>query len=308
MTSAATGATRADLLAHVDAYLAALGANDPSALPAAPGARFTENGQALALGTGLWATASGVSGEPYVVTADEQSGQAAVIAVVADAGEPAVLGARLAAGDAGLTALETVICRHTGAIFDPAGYGAPAGRYREPLAPAARRSRSELVAIVDGYFEAIERDDASALAVTDDWVRKENGVQTTLLPGGSWGEPLTPAEEQALSRLFAMNVADQIDAGWLRFIADVVDRRYPLVDEERGVVLAAVVFDIPGGSRRVHLGKGIDQEAPYPPFARDTSSMLMLELFHVTDGRIDQIDAVFDFFPYGMRSGWAGGA
>jgi hypothetical protein len=48
----AAGATRQDLIAHLDAYLDALAANDPSTL-GSPDIRFTENGQLLPIGKGL---------------------------------------------------------------------------------------------------------------------------------------------------------------------------------------------------------------------------------------------------------------
>lgn len=50
--------SRAELNGFVDRYLEALVAHDPSRLPLAPGAKFTENGQRLELGDGLWNTIS----------------------------------------------------------------------------------------------------------------------------------------------------------------------------------------------------------------------------------------------------------
>ena len=44
----------------VEKYLAALVAHDPSRLPLAVNVRFTENGQELHLGDGLWGTTSGL--------------------------------------------------------------------------------------------------------------------------------------------------------------------------------------------------------------------------------------------------------
>ena len=55
-TPAATTCDRACLEKLLDTYLGALVAHDPKRLPLAPGARFTENGQALPPGDGLWGT------------------------------------------------------------------------------------------------------------------------------------------------------------------------------------------------------------------------------------------------------------
>ncbi len=62
---------RDGLIGHIDRYLAALAANDPSGLHVADGVRFTENGQTLALGNGLWATATRVPDHDYAQVEDE---------------------------------------------------------------------------------------------------------------------------------------------------------------------------------------------------------------------------------------------
>ena len=50
---------RACLEGLLDRYVDALVARDPSRLPAADTVRFTENGQRLELGDGLWRTVTG---------------------------------------------------------------------------------------------------------------------------------------------------------------------------------------------------------------------------------------------------------
>jgi hypothetical protein len=66
---------RACLDGLVDRYLAALAAHDPARLPLAPGARFTENGQELKLGDGMWAVAGSI-GAYKLYFADATRGQA----------------------------------------------------------------------------------------------------------------------------------------------------------------------------------------------------------------------------------------
>ena len=64
-----------------------------------------------------------------------------------------------------------------------------------------------------------------------------------------------------------------------------VKRRYVLVDEERGIVLPLVLFEIPqglGGSRTLHLA----------------------ELFKVEGGKIMDILAIMVNQPLGTPSGW----
>src|SRR5271155_4140740 len=52
--AAGTTCDRACLEGFIDQYLAALVAQDPSKLPLAKNARYTENGQELKLGDGMW--------------------------------------------------------------------------------------------------------------------------------------------------------------------------------------------------------------------------------------------------------------
>ena len=66
--------TRRDgLIGHVDRYLQALVAHEPASLPLAPGVRYTENGQELALGSGLWGTASDVPAHDYAWVANGEA-------------------------------------------------------------------------------------------------------------------------------------------------------------------------------------------------------------------------------------------
>jgi hypothetical protein len=67
--------SREGLIGHVDRYLAALEANDPSRVPVTGDVRFTENGQELELGRGLWATAKRVPNHDYAWVADENRSQ-----------------------------------------------------------------------------------------------------------------------------------------------------------------------------------------------------------------------------------------
>jgi hypothetical protein len=41
-----------------------------------------------------------------------------------------------------------------------------------------------------------------------------------------------------------------------------------------------------------------------PPFTQRPSTALIAELFQIRAGKITGIEAVLDFFPYGMKSGW----
>ena len=76
----------------------------------------------------------------------------------------------------------------------------------------------------------------------------------------------------------------------LTHITAVPERRYPVVDEARGVVLSMVVFDIPADSGAT------------PP--REARMLLLAELFTIAGNEIQQIDTVMHNLPYGAASGW----
>jgi hypothetical protein len=290
--------SRADLLAHVDSYLSALGSGDPASFAFTVDGRFTENGQVLTLGEGLWASSVSVPGAPFLMAADEMTQQAAVVTVVSEAGKAAVLAARLAVRDGQVVELETVICREGAPIYAPAGFAEPDQGYTRELNPSERRSRHDLLEIVKPYFDALENDDASQLAVTDDFGRRENGFQTTSLPA----DQVPEGWSEDAAAMVSMSVSEQINKHLFAYVTKIRERRFPLVDETRGIVMAAVVFDMPGGEEGITLPDG--SYVAFPRFAVAGASMPMLEFFRVTDGRIDMIDAVFATLPYGSPSGW----
>lgn len=287
---------RADLEAAADAYVDALAARDPGRLELAPGARFTENGQEVALGDGLWGSATA---EPVplraVHVADVETGQVAVLGSVAEHGRRCLLGVRLRLdGDGRLAELEQLVCRPGHSLFDlfdPDGMTRDRPHLREPAPADARAGRAELEAVANAYFDGIEADDGSKIPVTDDCVRFENGVQSVRRPapeGGFGGGH--------------MGVAEQISSGMFAYIGAIRGRRYPVCDLERGLVLAIGLFDHPGKLTHVDVA-GIGT-VELPPFATRPSSALIFEVFQVRSGTITAIEALLDFFPYGMATGW----
>ena len=269
----------------VERYLDALVAHDASRLPAAPGVRFTENGQPLPLGSGRWATVSGrqPGGQVFV---DPQAGQVAFWGAVTEAGEPIIFSVRLGT-EAGLVSeVETLIVRPGGLLFDPGTVCAPRPAFHEVVAPAERSSREEMIRAANLYFDGIERDDGDIVPLADGCVRIENGVQTT------GNAPSAELDAQAPWR--TMGIAAQLNAGHFQYIEAIRDRRFPVLDEERGLVVCHAVFDHPGNIETV------DGRIPfgYP------TSVMIAEVFKVKGGLIHHVEAVGTVFPYGIATGW----
>jgi len=78
----------------LDRYVDALVARDPSKLSTATSVVFTENGQRLALGDGLWHTVTGRGGYALRL-ADVERAQAVLMGTIREADVPTILVVRL---------------------------------------------------------------------------------------------------------------------------------------------------------------------------------------------------------------------
>src|ERR1700728_1234073 len=85
---------RACLEAFVDRYLDAVLSHDPTKAPIAKNAKFTENGQKLDLGDGLWNTMDGKGTYRLFVT-DTEAGEVTFLGSISEGKAPAMLALRL---------------------------------------------------------------------------------------------------------------------------------------------------------------------------------------------------------------------
>jgi hypothetical protein len=111
---------RSALLHLLDRYAEALAARDPARLPLSARVRFTENGQQLPVGEGLWATAGGAVHPRYAEFADPAAGQVGFFGVVEEHGTPCIVAARMKVARGVVTQLETLVVRSRGFLFNPA--------------------------------------------------------------------------------------------------------------------------------------------------------------------------------------------
>jgi hypothetical protein len=85
-----------------------------------PRTRFTENGQQLSLGEGLWGTATGASHRRYVEFVDPAAGQVGFFGIVEEHGAPCIVAVRMKVVKGIITQLETLVVRNRGILFNPA--------------------------------------------------------------------------------------------------------------------------------------------------------------------------------------------
>jgi hypothetical protein len=269
-------------------YMQALAAREPAKAPFAPQVRFTENNVELAIGKeGLWATISAVPADGLAV-ADATTGEAAWIGAVEEHGLPVYYGMRLRVQKRAITEVETVVVRTTGLPLpfgdvsklkhDPA--------FTESLPVEQRRSRERLVAVANSYFSTVELNDGVVFAPFDEACeRTENGIYTTRDGTGSSGDIAQGCERQFKLGLYRINKR-------------VRERRYPIVDVERGVVVATGFFDHANEFDTYRTTDGKERKT----LLKWPNSISLVEAFKIRDGRIYRIEAIFTYVPYFMHS------
>jgi hypothetical protein len=294
--SAAEPCDRACLEGFVDAYVTAVVAHDPARLPIARDAKFTENGQRLALGEGLWHTATGLGGYALKL-ADVERGQVVLMGTIREADTPTILIARLRVAYRKITEIETLVIRNREAAEHIDEIGTPRRAWSEPVPPAVRLPRAELMGIANAYFSGIERNDGKGhYPIADDCARFENGQVTA-------GEParVSPrAHGRSDGRV--VGCREQLESGVFYYVTRIRDRRFVLLDPERGLAFAFAFFDNAGGDSRFGtLADGRKVESgPAIPW-----TWQIAEVFKIEHGRIGPVESVISPVPYGTVSGWS---
>jgi hypothetical protein len=276
----AYGATcdRSCLKTTLDQYLNAVIQHNPAAAPLSIGFRQTENAMVRRPGTGLWQSA-GALGKLQRRYFDAESGQAGFFGTIEDANAPAIASLRLKVEDRKITEAEWVLSRKGDPGLGPLGGGQANAAYNdvdyllahtpgERVIPKAERiSRADLIAITNSYFDGLSAHDGTLIIAHSGCVRIENGTLTTQRPiqGGGSTDCTSPG---AMANIFA-----------------VTARRYPIVDDEAGVV----------------LGLGLFQRKPGVAMRRN----LLSEWFFIEQGKIRSIYAAMYYpEPDAMAPNW----
>jgi hypothetical protein len=293
---AANHCDRKCLYGFVDQYLDALVAKDPSRLPWAKMVKFTENNVSLQVGDGLWGTISAMRPED-VRAADPANGQVAYFGVVDEHGTKSFIALRLKVEDHKISEVETLIDRKG---YGPGPFGDPATLkplpiLEENVPPAKRRPRAKMIALADGYFNTLQLNDGQIFTVFDPHCsRRENGVWTA-------SDPHPDLKSDALLAIAGRLSCEQgFKLGNYRWDDRLRDRRYPLVDEEKGLVLAAGFIDHSGRLQRYTTTDGVTHESPI----KSPHSFCLMEMFKIQDGKIRHAESVFITVPYYMPSPW----
>ena len=280
--------TREDLYAALDRYCDALLARDHTRLAWAPDALVTENNVALAPGDGLWGTITGLG--PYNLRfADVWTSQVALFTTITETLDVSGACIRLGLRGNAIVEVETIVVRQAdeALVFpDPKFERKPV---MEQEVPSTERSdRDSMIALADGYFSTLEKNDGTIRTKFHEGCNRiENGVQTTNNP-----DFFVPVAHLSCEEQFAQ--------GNYRYDDRLRGRRFPLVDEERGIVLAHGFIDHCGRLGEYELTDGTKVTSPI----RRPHTFYLSEAFKIRQGAIEQIEANFITVPYHMPSPW----
>jgi hypothetical protein len=269
---------RACLTRVVDTYVAALIANDPARLPLAPNARLTLNDDPVGAGRLFWDEAASVQGR--VDIANPRWGDTGTQMVVTNAdGSQFIYAFRLKVKGSRIAEVEAMLIRNVteGGLFDLKTLQRPNPNFTTPIPPAEQDSYYDLVAAAEGYWRAFNTNGTPEYHPAAFWPtvpRLENGFKTT---------------DVSVQGSAPMSAAEQFDAGF-HAGRNVWDLRYPVVDEEYGVVMSVARFG---------LKTGVTPKRP-----AQAAERLVAEFFAVRKGQIWDIQAVMVNRAESLPSAW----
>lgn len=257
-------------------YLNALVKHAPTSAPLAPTVRYTENAADVVPGEGLWKTAT-TMGALQRIFVDTTQGQTGFFGLIDEGSVPAIVSLRLKIVERKVTEAEAIIGRKGVSLYEPQSL-VEHGPSDEPIASALRSTRAAMIAAAASYFDGAQTQNPNVVLQKPGCDRYENGVKMTHRQGAGPGG--VSMDKDCAGTLSA---ATQI--------AGVVNRRYPVVDEEAGVVMATAIFNRPPGAKR-------RDGTPWP-------RLLFTEFFPIENGRFTAIyAAMFYLPPEATDSGW----
>jgi hypothetical protein len=275
--AAQTSCNRACLTGFVDTYFKALAANDAAAVPLAPKARVTSNGKVVPLADAFWTSADRTIYRWDIV--NEQLGDTGTEAIVQNAdGSKTMYMLRLKVQNKSITEVEAIKANQGDAdrLWGPDDLKAVSPNLQLTIREAEQDSYYGLIAAAEAYWRAFQTNgtpEYHPAPLLPDTLRYENGLQTTgMVRNGAY-----------------VSAQEGFDRG--RFIGrNLWDRRYPVVDTERGIVLSIVRFGLKDGMK-----------AQNPITSNDR---LVGEFFAVKSGRIQEVHAVLFNLPDSEPSVW----
>lgn len=285
---------RTCLEATTEKVLQAMLAHDFSTLPLSPRVRYSENGQFLALGNGLWLTLSQFaspsnSSEYATFFADLESGTGAYWGRTQEHSIAGVLALRVKVSAGKIVEIEAVDVRaeNSGARFGTKTLMRPPLPVEwDGLADLGNLSsvvgqssggNGILSTLVTAYFDGLETHNSASVPFSTTCTRRDNFAQANFTCG---------------AQMSGLGVAPN---GLPISTTTVRDRRILVEDSEKGVVLAVAMVDNPA----VVKGTAVLSETEKLP-----GTYMVSQMISVQNGKIEKVEGVVKYTPFGYTSAW----
>lgn len=300
----------------VDSYFKAMRNRCPCGVPLAQNVKYTENGQLVPPGEGIWKTFTG-RGTYRVYLADPESGEAGYYGDITEFHRlKGMIALRLKVENHQIAQVEVIVARqelrpkgglgdNTAGVMtpilidepDPDGFISPDVALLAPIAKDQRTPRVEMIEATKKYFDGFAHKSAAAVPFASECSIDENGIATTNNPNGPVLDPAHPD-----FHVFGGSCADQINQGFFGSLQQVRDSFPLVVDVEQGLVLNLALFDNEGNVKTVDV-PGVGTITVPRNFLRPIT-FLKPQLFKIEAGKIREINGLSWPVPFGMSSGW----
>lgn len=307
---------RTCLVGVVNSYFNAMLKRCPCGLALAPNVKYTEDGQTVKPGEGIWKTFTGL-GTYRVYLADPKTGEAGFYGSYTEFHIlKGVMALRLRVQNHQITEVEVVEARqelrphgglgdNTAGVMtpilidevDPSKFISPDVALLAPLTKAEETPRAEMIAATKEYYQGYEEKKASMVPFASQCSSRENGMATTNNPNGPVMDPSHPN-----FHVFGGSCAEEINQGYLSALQKPRDVRPMIVDVEQGLVLDLALMDNEGNVKSVDV-PGVGNVAVPRNFLRPIT-FLKPQLFKIEGGKIREIEGLSWAVPFGMPSGW----
>jgi hypothetical protein len=299
IAAAADKCNRACLVALMDQYLTAVVKHNPAGVPIASDVKLVENLQTIAVGKGLWETATAGPTEFKIYVADPVAGQIGFMGVLQDKGKPVLLGARLKLVNGKITEIDHMVSPLNEPL--PAGLLKPRPGLITKIAASERVPREQMRKAANAYYDAIEMSDGSVAPFADECQRRENGVTSA-----NNQDPLSPDAQPAPGSTAAfgrMKCGPQLSTGVMSYITDINQRRLFAVDEEMGLVMGYTMFNHDGEPNPMKI-KGV-AGVTEKPNEWGKFTVPAAHIYKIKNGKIYEIEAMAIVgVPYQVSNGW----
>lgn len=261
---------------------------DLSSIPWGETVYFTESQVPMMMGDGLWGSLTAY-GEDATIIPDAQTGSVAWFGWVEEHGLPGYYAMRMKVEDGGVTEVETIIARleEPGLFSEDVKSRASFPDLMTPVPEGERSSRERLIDIANGYHSTLQQNDGTLFAdFSADCSWQENGADVV--------DSVPDLAGQGCRRL--------LEIGYFKPIDRVRDRVFPIVDEERGLVVAVSTRDQNNNNVTWVTNDGVERhidDVIYYSHSRGA-----IELLKIENGEITAIRSITNFLPYYMPSPW----